>query len=301
MPHERDSKLLENRRIRSADGTLIAYYVSAPPYAGAPIILLAGGLGGPHHAWLSQIEYLGERFQFVTWDYRGLFGSSHPIPANAEAYGISKHLDDLQAVLTAEAIEQVSIIGWSMGVQVALETYRVMPERIQSLVLINGAAGRPLDKISALPGVGRMLGRLIGLSAYGHHLVAAATRTPRRRRQVAACLRRAGFVGPSVDNELFEQLVTDLAELNMNAYACTLRALAEHDASAVLPQVEVPTLVVSGDRDPFYPPALAHSMARQLRQSEILMVPGGHHYLCLEFPDLINLRMVRFFCDVGLC
>ncbi|MBW2527911.1 MAG: alpha/beta hydrolase, partial [Deltaproteobacteria bacterium] len=52
--------------------------------------------------------------------------------------------------------------------------------------------------------------------------------------------------------------------------------------------------------DPFTPPALAHRIARQIPDSEVLVVPGGRHFVCLEFPDLVNLRLEQFLQDTGL-
>jgi len=192
-------------------------------------------------------------------------------------------------------------VGWSMGVQVALEAYARMPERILSLVLISGASGRPLDRLGPLPGAGRVLRRIVGLAAHGGPLLSAVVRDPARRRLLTSWLPRLGLVAESVDPELLDRLVADLADLDLTAYARIIQELAEHDASHVLPTIAVPTLVLAGDRDPFTPPALAHNMARHIPTSDMVMIEGGGHYLCLDFPDLVNSRMERFFRAVGLC
>ena len=92
-----------------------------------------------------------------------------------------------------------------------------------------------------------------------------------------------------------------LAELDAASYIETLCALTGHDATAVLASIDAPVLVLAGGRDPFAPATLSHQLARQLPCSEVLIVPPGHHFLFLEFPDLVNLRLERFFHDIGLC
>ena len=301
MVPDQSALLLATRRTHSADGTLIAYYTTEPPHAQAPVVVLAGGLGGHHRAWSPQIAYFSDRLRFVTWDYRGLFGSARPSRDEAQSYAMTSQLQDLQAVLAAEQLERVSLVGWSMGVQVALEAFARFPERVSSLVLLNGTASRPLDRIGSVPGHGLLVSRLVGLAAHGGPVLAALVRSPARRRRLAGWLLRLGVVAESVDAELFDRLVADLGDLDLTAYARTLQAMAEHDASAVLPCIAVPTLVIAGERDPFTSAAAAHGMARHIPTSEVVMVPGGGHYLCLEYPDLVNRQMERFFAGLGLC
>ena len=300
MPPELDMPRLETRRTRSADGTLIAYYATDPPRPDAPVLVLANGLAGHHRVWAAQLRYFGDRYRIVTWDYRGLFGSAHPVTGQSDLYGMVRQIEDLQAVLRAEDLGDIGLIGWSVGVQVALEAYRRMPERIRCLVLVNGAAGRPFDGVLGMPLVSRLVTRAVGWTGRGRQLLGAAMGTPVRRRRVARALRLAGLVAPTLAPELVERLVGDISDLSLSAFDSTLRALAAHDASDVLPTVTVPTLVMAGARDPFTPPALAHRMARALPNSDILVVPQGRHFLCLEFPDLVNLRLEQFLQDADL-
>ena len=80
-----------------------------------------------------------------------------------------------------------------------------------------------------------------------------------------------------------------------------IAAYAEHDASRSLDGVRAPTLVVTGERDWLAPAAVMQQIARHLPRSEILVVPGAHHLVFAEYPDLVNLRLERFFEDVGWC
>ncbi|MBK7975953.1 MAG: alpha/beta hydrolase [Deltaproteobacteria bacterium] len=66
------------------------------------------------------------------------------------------------------------------------------------------------------------------------------------------------------------------------------------------PGVRVPTLIVAGEKDPFTPPAVAWEMHREIRGSEILVVPNGTHVAQVEHPDLVALRIEKFLSDHGI-
>jgi pimeloyl-ACP methyl ester carboxylesterase len=62
-----------------------------------------------------------------------------------------------------------------------------------------------------------------------------------------------------------------------------------------LPEVNVPVLVVAGERDSFTPPFLAERMVREMPQAELLMVRGGTHVASIEQPELVDGRIREFF------
>jgi pimeloyl-ACP methyl ester carboxylesterase len=78
-----------------------------------------------------------------------------------------------------------------------------------------------------------------------------------------------------------------------------VRSLGEHDAARVLEKIRVPTLVIAGDRDAFTPRQLAQQMARRIPRGELLLVRGATHYTAVEFPELVNLRIEKFFRENG--
>jgi pimeloyl-ACP methyl ester carboxylesterase len=290
---------IEARRITSFDGTEIAYRVTPAPFAGAKVVVLANGLGGPYLSWRAQIEYLSDRYQFITWDYRGMYLSKRPSPDVASAYGITHHVRDLEAILAAEGIRRGSLVGWSMGVQVVLEAFRMLPGFAENLILLNGTYRRPLETLSPLPGMGRLFPSLVELAERIHAVATQVTRRATGQPEAINWLKRIGLLGPTVDSDAFAELVQSLGELDMAAFFKNLRALGVHDAEDVLERIDIPTLLITGDRDIFTPRALAHSMARRIPTAEILIVRGGTHYTAVEYPELVSLRIERFFSDHG--
>ncbi len=285
---------LETRTLKSHDGTTIAYHDSGGD--GLPLVL-ANGLGGPFSAWHHQVEYLRERYRIIGWDYRGLYASERPA-SDPPRVDMAAQVGDLEAVLETVGVERAAFIGWSMGVQVLLELYEKHPEMVSHLVLINGTFGRSFDGAGAplasrlVPGLVRQVGRF---HTTGSRLLRRATRWP----ETVLWLKRLGIIGGTLDEELFRELATEFGSVDLDLYLATLRALGDHDAAHVLETIAVPTLVITGDRDAFTPRQLAQQMARRIPGGEILVVRGATHYTALEYPELVNLRIEKFFREHG--
>jgi pimeloyl-ACP methyl ester carboxylesterase len=73
-----------------------------------------------------------------------------------------------------------------------------------------------------------------------------------------------------------------------------LRAAGEHDAADLLPHVEVPVLVIAGDRDTFTPPYLARQMADAIPRCRLVTVPGGTHVAPIEQPHVVDAAIEEY-------
>ena len=284
---------VEERRFVSFDGTEIAYQAVGE---GRPI-LLCNGLGGGWEAWSHQIQYFRDRYRLLSWDYRGLYGSA--LPQDPGALRIADHARDAQHLLAEEGADRAAVVGWSMGVQVGLELFRASPDRVASLAMLNGLAGRPWDYVFNLNLVGRLLPPFLrGLRSMPKSIEAIirqATRLP----DPGQWAKRIGLAAGTLDEQLVAELVMRLRELDMNTFIRMLERMGEHDGWDLLPQLDVPTLIVAGSRDVFTPRAAAERMARRTRGSEIMLLPGATHYAALEYPEMFNLRLEKFLRERG--
>jgi pimeloyl-ACP methyl ester carboxylesterase len=290
--------LTDARMVASADGTEIAYYAThaAPD---ARTVVLANGLGGPRLAWRALVDYLGDRYRFVTWDYRGLYQSGRPPQSSTDGYAVARHVEDLQAILGAEGVERCALVGWSMGVQVCIEAFHRLPRVAENLVLLSGTFGRPLDTAVPIP-LGRRLAHK-AIEAVERHAprFRTAVRTLAGQPEFVGWMKRAGLMAETIDEAEFAEVVGMFASLDVEAFAKNLRALGDHDAERLLATIDVPTLVITGDRDRMTPRGLSQQMVRRIPKAEMLVVRGGTHYAAVEFPELVGLRIERFFADQG--
>ena len=129
------------------DGTAIA----CSSEGSGPVIALCDGIGCDHYVWNQLKPSLVQRFQVISWNYRG-HGHSD-MPEDPDAVTIEDQARDLACVLDHFGVDQAILIGHSMGVQVIYEFQALFTERVRALVPVCGASGHPLDTFG---GDGRM-------------------------------------------------------------------------------------------------------------------------------------------------
>lgn len=280
--------------VTSSDGTSIAVHDTG---GSGPPIVLANGLGGPFTAWRHQVEYLRDQYRIVSWDYRGLYGSTRPA-GSPPRVDVPAHVDDLERVLEATGIERAPFIGWSMGVQVLLELYERRPEVVSHLVLVNGTYGKPLETV-AVPLASRVVPKMVEQARRFHEVGSRMLKRASLWPETVLWLKRLGLAGGTLDEDLFRELAIEFATVDMDLYLAILGALGEHDAAHVLATISVPSLVITGDKDVFTPRQLAQQMARRIPGGEILVVRGATHYAAIEYPELLNLRIEKFLREHG--
>lgn len=293
MAYTFDQKYFETR-----DGVRIGYQVAGTP--GRPPVLLGNGLGGNYHAFQPLVDRLGDRYGFCCWDYRGLFSSAFerrwPRQRVPRAQlRVETHARDGIELLEHLGLDRFPIVAWSMGVQVALELYRRIPERITGLALLNGVSGNLYrTAFGRLPQTERVMPVLLQAIRHIYPLaqsvVVAATQLP----FFLDVATRVGIVQREIDRAAAERVVRAFGTLDMHYYFDLLTVLGEHDASDVLPAVRCPTLVVSSDRDLFTPGFASRELAARIAGAEVLNFPRGSHYAPIEFPDQVNAAVERF-------
>lgn len=280
---------VEEKRITSFDGTEIAYHSVGQ----GPVILLGNGLGGSWRAWTHQIGYFVDRFRFVSWDYRGLYRSGPP--RDRQAIRVEHHARDGLAVLDDAGIDRAIVFGWSMGVQVGLELYRSRPDAFDAMVLFNGVPSNPYSSVLNAPRLGAVMPGVLGVFRRMPTITQKVTEAVVTFPYATAVAKTTGLASKTLDDEVFTHVAESFKGLDMNLYLHILQVLGEHDGRPVLDAIEVPTLVVAGARDIMTPVSVARNMAERVRDAELMVVPGGTHYVVVEYPELVNLRLERFF------
>ena len=134
--------MFQQRFVHSPDGTRLAYHLAG---SGRRWLIIANGHGATHHIWEDVVTHLLSDFRILIWDYRGQHNSA--TPDDREAIRIDDHAGDWEAIMDAESISSCVLIGWSLGVQVALQAYRRQPERVEALALIHGAHDQLLHRL----------------------------------------------------------------------------------------------------------------------------------------------------------
>ena len=130
---------LEQSLVRvPVDGGELAVGIFGPSDHGAPTVLAAHGITASHRSWLAVAERL-PGVRIVAPDLRGR-GRSNRLPG---PFGMRRYADDLDRVLDHLGIDRALGVGHSMGAFVVTTLAARAPERLPSLVLVDG--GLPLD------------------------------------------------------------------------------------------------------------------------------------------------------------
>lgn len=279
---------LEFHTITSFDGSEIAYQACGH----GPAVVLANGLGGTYAAWRHVMDALGRGYRILTWDYRGLFRSG---PPKGGALDIVSQARDLAAILEHEKIERVLLGGWSMGTHVILEHHRLFPERTVGMFVVCG--------IACSPGEGRVH-PTVAKTALAALRSSARLWGPFARASVASgvllpWLARLGVVGPTADPEVIQQVAADWNLLDFEMLVANAGAIADSDCRDVLPTMNVPALLIGGDRDFQAPLSVMREMAQALPHARLVEVAGGTHYTPIEFPRLVQKEVADFVAELG--
>ncbi|MFL5758346.1 MAG: alpha/beta fold hydrolase [Thermomicrobiales bacterium] len=133
-------------RFATRGNSRIAYDPGAPADPDSPTIVMLHSLLADRSAFAAQREALGERYRIIAPDARG-HGASATL-AN-QWYTVGELAQDVLAILDAEGITQVHLVGHELGGVTGLELARRAPNRVASLMLIEPAVASILDIDSA--------------------------------------------------------------------------------------------------------------------------------------------------------
>jgi len=284
---------LQNHDVYASDGTRLAVQT----FGSGPITMaIANGLGGTLLAWTPLLRAFADRVRFVSWDYRGLYGSARP--ASDHNLTVADHVSDLRDVCDAMGVDRFVLAGWSMGVQVSVQAAADLGDRVMGLVLVNGTYGRVFETAFEAPGSRHLLPAFNSLAIkIGPALPPVIGRVTRSSLFVPV-ISRLGLVDEKLDREVFVAIASGFQHLDFRTYHKIMAQLNVHDGEGALRTLDVPTLFVAGDRDKMTPPAVVQTFERHLgARLETFVVRGGTHYSLLEYPTEVVGRIDRFLGD----
>jgi pimeloyl-ACP methyl ester carboxylesterase len=266
---------------------------------GSRALIASNGIGVSTFFWRRLAQHFSLTHTFVTWDYRG-HGES-PVPTSPENLTIPLCARDLWTVAGAVGLSEAVLLGHSMGSQVILEAYRQHQGRVQALIPMLGTSGKVLGSFLGAAKLEPLLRLLIEVGSANAQLAEQAVRAVLRVPGVWEAVKALGMVHPDLcPKEDFESYFEHLSQLDLRGYFALARDLLSHDASDLLPEVRVPTLVIAGERDLFIPLARSREMAAQIPGAELLVIREGSHAAMVEQPELLALSVEKFLGAHGL-
>jgi pimeloyl-ACP methyl ester carboxylesterase len=255
------------------DGVRIAYSVHG---AGPPLVLLHGGMDD-RRSWRWQLDGLAEEFQVLAWDAPGCGQSSEP----PQSWRMPDYADCLAAWLGVVGVAQPHVLGLSFGSSLALELYRRHPQVPASLILASAYAGwagsLPPEEVEA---------RL-------ESVLAAADLPPE-----AFLHGWPGLLTSAASAELVDELTAiwaaNAGTVHPAGYRAMAHSMAEADLRDVLPRIEVPTLLLYGERDERSPLRVATELQARIPAAKLVVIPSVGHLSNAEAPEAFNACVREF-------
>jgi pimeloyl-ACP methyl ester carboxylesterase len=183
--------------------------------------------------------------------------------------------------LLTVAPERFALAGHSMGGRVALEAVRSARSRIAGLALLNTGVHTVRD------GEPQSRGHLLRL-AYekGMSALAAEWLPPM-------------MAGGARSAELMPRLAAMIERSTPDVYAGQINAMLNRpDALPVLPEIEVPTLLLSGSEDTWSPVSQHETMRRRIPHATLFEIHGAGHMAPFERPDAVAVALREWLAKI---
>ncbi len=180
-----------------------------------------------------------------------------------------------------------AVAGHSMGGRVALEVFRLAPERVRGIALLDtgtqslasGDAGeREVAGRHELVGIAQR----DGMATMAEHWVQGMVWKPRLD-----------------DKPLIDGIIAMFARSSADVFAAQIRALiARPDSTDLLPRIACPALVLCGQEDSWAPAARHREMAQRIPGAALSLVPDCGHMCTLERPEPVTHALLDWHARV---
>jgi pimeloyl-ACP methyl ester carboxylesterase len=269
-------------------GGVRIHCMSAGP-SGGPMVLLLHGFPARWATWREPMRLLAAAgFFALAPDLRG-YGESDK-PSGPQAYSISRIVEDVEAIVRAFGREKVCIAGHDFGGGVAWATAMKRPQVVSRLAILNSVHPvgfqRQMRKWSQrrkswyilffqLPWAPEWLLSRNGFR-FLHDALAADGLPPEAIDDLLEGIRPPGALHAAID-----------------WYRASFRSGARRSLAAS--KVDVPTLVIWGDRESHLDPELAEPPADWATNVRVVHVPQASHWVHHDAPEKVAALLVEHF------
>jgi pimeloyl-ACP methyl ester carboxylesterase len=242
--------------------------------SGPPMVLIHG-VGLDRKMWTPMVTRLARRHTIVRYDLAG-HGESG---AGALGINLAGFADQLERLLDHLNLQQVTLVGFSLGALIARRFASACPDKLTHLILISSVFQRRAEQVAAVQS------RLEQATEDGTDSIinAAIARwfTP------AFIARNSGTIG-----EVRARLLSNNRENFLAAYK--IFAEPERPRNADLRRIGCPALVTTGALDSGSTPDMARTLAAALGKGRAVILPDLAHMAPVEGADAMAQLLLDF-------
>lgn len=232
-------------------------------------MLIIHGIGGHKEDWAGLAGALSAKRRVYSIDLLG-FGESSK---TGDAISVADQVAAIVALLDAEGVAKVDVVGNSLGGWVAATLAADHPDRVDQLVLVDAAGFKAMFE---------------GQSPVNFY---PTTQAEMRNLLDSVRLDPAARTSAAVS----EALAASIASGDARAAAAVGKGMfASRRLEDVADQITAPTLVIWGAQDRLFPPAIADLVTGHIQGSRKVLIPNASHFPQLDNPTAFNTAVVEF-------
>jgi pimeloyl-ACP methyl ester carboxylesterase len=243
---------------------------------GAPLVMIHGGFLD-RRMWDGQFDVMAQRFRAIRYDVR-----AHGLSL-ADSVSFADH-EDLRQLMMALDVPSATLVGLSMGGQIAIDLALAYPEMVSALVLVGpGMSGYPFqgeefqDYVDELTAAFETGGLSAALEVFATYWCDGPQRGPS---QVLSAVR--------------EKVLTMLEGSGQRWRYWRLSRQLEPPAFGRLTEIDVPTLVIVGGIDMPVIHEIADLIAQQVPDARKVVIPEVAHMVNMEMPEAFSDLVLEF-------
>ncbi len=252
-------------------GFRVYYYAAGSRGVGDPVVFLHG-FPTSSRLWHAVVRDFPPGHRLVVCDLPG-FGRSDP----PRAFSVGSWASDIVGMLDELRIPRACLVGHGLGGTIARRVLQEAPSRVTHLALLatppSGVAPRHLARLARLllPLAERAPpGFLAGL-VQGSVLRGFAD-PERSRLTLDTCL---------------QPFTTQAGRRLLASHLRVLTPSSGETARTISTDPRVPTAILWGGADPFYPPALAEQLRDAIPDATLEIIPGASHFIPEDAPERV--------------
>jgi len=245
-------------KVKSADGVSIVYQAQGKD---KPALFFVHGWCCNRSYWAAQVPYFAQQYTVVTIDLAG-HGESG---LDRKHWTMAAFGKDVVAVVEDLGLDQVVLIGHSMGGLVIVEAARLLPERVIGLVAVDS-----LHDVTAI------LTQQQFNKAFGDSLrddFVEATRKLVR-----------SFLPPTADPVLIDRIVGGMSAASPEVGLGAAQGSKTHDLAPALQEVRVPMRCINSD----WRTTNVEAIQWYALDFKLVLMSGVGHFVMLEDPETFN-------------
>lgn len=265
------------------------------------LLLIHGNMSSSKH-WDILVDKLKNDFKIIAVDMRGFGGSSYNTPINS----LNDFAKDIEEALSLLNIEKCSVIGWSTGGGVALELVASVKEKIEKVVLLEsvGIKGYPIpkkDKNGQPTPELLMTKEEIAEDPIQVKPVLDALAT-KNKEFYRALWNAVIYTHNKPESDLYEEYLQDMltqrnlvdVDYALATFNMTNESNGVNEGTNRCELVEVPVLILQGDRDYVVPMSMANDTNRFIKNSKIVVLKDSGHSPMIDCMDNLLDELIKF-------